>query len=61
MDFNYIKYCQYLISSQENYTLTNLAEHLEKVSHDQINRYLNSVETRNRNFVAECTEGNCKY
>ncbi len=38
MDFNYIKYCQYLISSQKNYTLTNLAKHLEQVSHDQINR-----------------------
>ncbi len=44
MDFNYIKYCQYLISSQTNYTLTNLADHLEEISHDQINRYLKNID-----------------
>ncbi|NES71829.1 MAG: hypothetical protein F6K24_44815 [Okeania sp. SIO2D1] len=44
MEFNYIKYCQYLISSQKNYTITNLADHLEKVSHDQINRYLKNID-----------------
>lgn len=33
-------YCQYLLSSQVNYTLTNLAEHLKSFSHDTINRYL---------------------
>lgn len=44
MDFNYIQYCQYLISSQKNYTLTNLANHLKKVSHDTINRYLKSID-----------------
>lgn len=33
-------YCQYLLSSQINYTLTNLADHLQKWSHDTINRYL---------------------
>ena len=33
-------YCQYLLSSQLNYTLTNLAEHLDQFSHDTINRYL---------------------
>ena len=26
MNFDYIKYCQYLISSHKNYTLTNLAD-----------------------------------
>lgn len=40
MRFTKLDYCQYLLSSQINYTLTNLAEHLETVSHDQINRYL---------------------
>ncbi|NEO00786.1 MAG: transposase [Moorea sp. SIO3I7] len=35
-----LDYCQYLLSSQNNYTITNLAEHLPKLSHDQINRYL---------------------
>ncbi|NET42765.1 MAG: hypothetical protein F6K15_12980 [Okeania sp. SIO2B3] len=51
MNFNYIKYCQYVIRTQNNYTLTNLADHLEEVSHDQINRYLKNVETRGRDFV----------
>jgi hypothetical protein len=40
MRFTKLNYCQYLLSSQINYTLTNLAEHLEQISHDQINRYL---------------------
>ncbi|MEM9538735.1 MAG: transposase [Cyanobacteria bacterium P01_E01_bin.42] len=40
MGFSYRDYCQYLVSSQKNYTLTYLAEHLEGVSHDRINRYL---------------------
>ena len=40
MDFTKLDYCQYLLSSQVNYTLTNLAEHLENFSHDTINRYL---------------------
>lgn len=40
MSFNYVDYCQYLLSSQTNYTLTNLAEHLQTFSHDTINRYL---------------------
>ena len=40
MNFNYINYCQYLLNSHINYTLTNLANHLGEISHDQINRYL---------------------
>jgi hypothetical protein len=40
MNFTKLDYCQYLLSSQVNYTLTNLAEHLESFSHDTINRYL---------------------
>ncbi|MGZ9223427.1 MAG: IS701 family transposase [Anaerolineales bacterium] len=35
-----LDYCQYLLVSQINYTLTNFAEHTEKFSHDAINRYL---------------------
>ena len=38
--FTKLDYCQYLLSSQKNYTLTNLAEHLNVFSHDTINRYL---------------------
>jgi hypothetical protein len=40
MKFSKLDYCQYLLSSQINYTLTNLADHLETISHDRINRYL---------------------
>jgi hypothetical protein len=35
-----LDYCQYLLVSQINYTLTNFAEHNEKFSHDALNRYL---------------------
>lgn len=35
-----LDYCQYLLSSPVNYTLTNLAAHVEGISHDRINRYL---------------------
>jgi hypothetical protein len=35
-----LDYCQYLISSQINYTLTNFADHTERFSHDALNRYL---------------------
>ncbi len=40
MSFTKLNYCQYLLSSQINYTLTNMADHLESFSHDTINRYL---------------------
>jgi hypothetical protein len=35
-----LDYCQYLLSSQINYTLTHFADHSERFSHDIINRYL---------------------
>ena len=40
MNFTKLDYCQYLLSSPINYTVTNLADHLDGVSHDRINRYL---------------------
>jgi hypothetical protein len=43
-----IDYCQYLLASQINYTLTNFAEHSEKFSHDAVNRYLAGDEIRPR-------------
>ncbi len=39
-----LDYCQYLLSSQINYTLTHFAEHSEQFSHDAINRYLASEQ-----------------
>ena len=40
MNFTKLDYCQYLLSSLVNYTVTNMADHLEGVSHDRSNRYL---------------------
>lgn len=40
VSFSKLDYCQYLLSTQTNYTLTNLAEHLQVLSHDTISRYL---------------------
>ena len=40
MNFTKLDYCQYLLSSPINYTVTNLADHLGGISHDRINRYL---------------------
>lgn len=33
-------YCQYLLSSQINYTCTNLAQHFENLDHNSVYRYL---------------------
>ena len=35
-----LDYCQYLQTTPINYTLTHFADHCERFSHDQINRYL---------------------
>jgi len=35
-----LDYCQYLLVSQINYTLTNFADHSDDFSHDALNRYL---------------------
>jgi len=44
MSFSKLDYCQFLIGSQVNYTLTNLADHLQSWSHDTINRYLRGAQ-----------------
>jgi hypothetical protein len=35
-----LEYCQFLLSSQGNYTMTHLAEHTDRFSHDAVQRYL---------------------
>lgn len=35
-----VAYCQFLLSTQTNYTLTYFADHAEELSHDAVNRYL---------------------
>jgi len=51
-----LDYCQYLVSSQINYTLTNFADHSLKFSHDQLNRYLRDEKLTPR-LVWEQTRG----
>jgi len=41
-----LDYCQYLLVSQINYTLTNFADHSEKFSHDALNRYVTGEQLR---------------
>jgi hypothetical protein len=43
-----LAYCQYLLVSQINYTVTNYADHTEQFSHDMANRYLAGDEIRPR-------------
>ena len=35
-----VAYCQYLLSTPINYTLTCFADHSENFSHDRLSRYL---------------------
>ena len=50
MSFTKLDYCQFLLSSQVNYTLTHLADHLQQFSHDTINRYLRRAQLRPRHL-----------
>ena len=43
-----LDYCQYLLSTPINYTLTHFADHSQRFSHDQINRYLGNDRLRPR-------------
>ncbi|MDE0017291.1 MAG: transposase [Candidatus Poribacteria bacterium] len=43
-----LDYCQYLLSTPLNYTLTHFADHCDQFSHDQINRYLAGDKLRPR-------------
>lgn len=43
-----IAYCQFLLSTQTNYTLTYFAEHAEELSHDAVNRYLRDEKLTSR-------------
>ena len=54
-----LDYCQYLFSSQINYTLTNFAEHVETLSHDMVNRYLRD-EKLTPALVWEHTKGDIR-
>ena len=51
-----INYCQYLLSSQTNYTMTNFSDHVEGLSHDKIRRYLMNAKLSPR-LVWEHSKG----
>ena len=66
--FDKLDYCQYLLGSHVNYTITNLSEHYNNLSHDHINRYLrkekflpSSIWDMVKNFIKfpECAQ--CGY
>ena len=48
-----VDYCQYLLSTPINYTLTHFADHWETFSHDQINRYLAKDRLKPRHIWEE--------
>ena len=56
MNFNYVDYCQYLLNSHTNYTITNLANHLENISHDTINRYLRTESLNSEDLWSNLKE-----
>lgn len=41
-----LAYCQFLLSTQINYTLTYFADHVKEFSHDRINRHLRGERLR---------------
>jgi len=43
-----LDYCQYLLVSQINYTLTHFADHCAQFSHDALNRYLRGEQVTPR-------------
>ncbi len=55
-----LNYCQYLLSSQINYTLTNYADHVANVTHDTVNRYLRN-DKLTPNLIWEHARENIKY
>lgn len=44
MTLSQLTYCQFLLSSPFNYTQTYLSDHVDGLSHDQINRYMATIE-----------------
>jgi hypothetical protein len=43
-----LNYCQYLLSSPINFTITNFAAHIKGFSHDAVNRYLQKEKMTSR-------------
>jgi SRSO17 transposase len=43
-------YCEYLLATQTNYTLTYLADHHEEISHDKMTRYLKNAHMSDKDL-----------
>jgi len=56
MSISRIDYCQFLISSQTNYTTANFADHGSGFSYDSINRFMSRDKLTGR-MVWEHVEG----
>lgn len=56
-EFTQVDYCQYLLSSQTNYTLTNYAEHVTSLSHDLVNRFLSTEKLTASNLWQHVKDG----
>lgn len=52
-----LDYCQYLLSTQTNYTLTHYADHCAKLSHDLVNRYLREEKLTARVIWEQVSSG----
>ena len=49
-----LDYCQYLLTTPINWTLTHFVDHCEQFSHDQINRYLAGARLPPRLYMGKC-------
>ena len=47
------RYCHYLLKSQVNYTCTNMADHVDDLSHDKINRFLANNAMDEKHFYEQ--------
>jgi len=56
MSVSRIDYCQFLLSSQTNYTMTNFADHGSGFSHDSVKRFISRDRLTGR-MVWEHVEG----
>ena len=52
--FGTVDYCQYLLSSQINYTITNLSEQVEGHSHDQNQPIYEGKEIDSQIILGQC-------
>lgn len=60
MSINRIDYCQFLLSSQTNFTMTHFADHCKGLSHDAVNRLLRTDKLTGR-IIWEHVQGDIVF